>query len=120
MSKKILYWSPRIIGILAILFMMLFSLDCFDGNETFGNQLICLFMHNLPSLGCILLLFIAWKWELVGGILFTLIFIAMAIFFRSFAGNPASLAVISPFLITGILFIVHHQLHKGRASDRAN
>ncbi|NOU47716.1 MAG: hypothetical protein HOO86_11735 [Bacteroidales bacterium] len=117
MVKNVLYWTPRILGILAILFMMMFSLDCFEGDYSFNEKLTCLFMHNLPSLGCILLLIIAWKWELIGGLLFILISIAMAIFFKSFAGNPASLVVISPFLITGILFIVHHQLQKGRSAD---
>jgi hypothetical protein len=34
-------------------------------------------------------------------------FIVASIFFKSFAGNPASLIVIVPFLITGILFIIH-------------
>jgi hypothetical protein len=113
MVKNILYWTPRILGILAILFMMIFSLDCFEGDYSFNERMTCLFMHNLPSLGCVLLLIIAWKWELIGGLLFILISIAMVIFFRSFAGNPASLVVISPFLITGILFIVHHRLQKG-------
>jgi hypothetical protein len=35
-------------------------------------------------------------------------------FFHSFRGNPASLIVISPFFITGIMFILHHILYPVR------
>lgn len=105
MKDKFLYWTPRILAILGILFMLLFSLDCFNPDETLKNQLVCLFMHNIPAFVCIAALLIAWRWELIGGIIFIVFFIAAAIFFRSFAGNPASLVVISPFLVTGALFI---------------
>jgi hypothetical protein len=106
MLKKILYWSPRIIGILAILFMGMFSLDCFDKYETFGKQLTCFSMHNIPTLVFVAAVIIAWKWEMIGGIIFILFFIAAGIFFNSFTNNPASLLVIGPFLLAGILFIL--------------
>jgi hypothetical protein len=106
MKQKILCWSPRILAILAILFMMMFSADCFEEGNTLSNKLICLFMHNIPAFICIGALIVAWKWERIGGILFILIFLAAAVYFKSFTGNPASLIVISPFLLTGILFIL--------------
>lgn len=116
MAKKVLYWTPRILGILAILFMMMFSLDCFGEDKTLKNQLICLFMHNIPALICIVVLIIAWKWELIGGAIFILAFIAGTIFFNSFTGNWGSLIVISPFLITGILFIADYRVNKKKAA----
>jgi hypothetical protein len=109
MKNKILYWTPRILAILAILFMMMFSLDCFDMGGK--DALICLVMHNIPAFIIIIVLVIAWKWELVGGILFVVAFFAAGIFFRSFNGNPASLIVIAPFLVTGLLFILHYNLY---------
>jgi hypothetical protein len=114
MKRKILWWSPRILAILAILFMMMFSLDCFGENKTLKNQLICIFMHNIPALICVVVLIIAWKWELIGGILFIVTFIAAGIFFGSFTDNFASLIVISPFLVTGILFVIHFLPQKKR------
>lgn len=114
MTKKILYWSPRIIGILAILFMALFSADCFEGNGEITEKFICLTMHNIPTLGFLIVLIIAWKWELIGGILFALISLAAAIMFKSFTGNPASLLIISPFVISSVLFIYHYYLNKGK------
>lgn len=108
MTTKLLYWAPRILSILAILFMMMFSMDCFGEYDSFGNQMTCFFMHNIPALICIAVVIVAWKWELIGGILFVLIFIGGGIYFNSFTDNPASLIVISPFLLTGALFIIYY------------
>jgi len=110
MKNKLLYWTPRILAILAILFMMMFSMDCFEMGGK--DALICLVMHNIPALIIIIVLIIAWKWELIGGILFVVAFITAGIFFKSYSGNPASLIVISPFLLTGILFIIHYYFNR--------
>lgn len=115
MTKKLLYWTPRILAILAILFMMIFSMDCFEMGGK--DALICLVMHNIPAFIIIIVLIIAWKWELIGGILFVAAFIAAGIFFGSFTGNPASLIVISPFLLVGILFIVYFYLYRNKKSE---
>lgn len=72
-------------------------------------------MHNIPALACIIALILAWKWELIGGILFILFFVAAGVFFNSFTGNFGSLIVISPFFIAGILFIIYHYSKKGEA-----
>jgi len=115
MTTKILYWTPRILGILAILFMGMFSLDCFEEGVSVSDKLICFFMHNIPALICIAAVIIAWKWEVAGGIIFILFFIAAGIFFDSFTDNPASLIVIVPFLLTGVLFIVHNFMARQKA-----
>jgi hypothetical protein len=113
MKMKILYWSPRILAIVAILFMMVFSLDCFDEGPV-KDIFICFIMHNIPAFILIAVLIISWKWELIGGFLFVIAFIAAGIFFKSFTGNPASLIVIAPFLVTGALFLLHHFLYLRR------
>ena len=118
MEHKILYWTPRILAILAILFMLVFSMDCFSPSETLKNQLVCLFMHNIPALLCTITLIIAWRWELIGGILFIIAFLAGAFLFRSFSGNAASLIVISPFLVTGVLFILSSQKSTRASHDK--
>lgn len=111
MTERLLYWIPRIFTILAIIFMMMFSLDMVGGNEELGKKLLGLLIHNIPALILIAVLIIAWKWEIAGGVLFIIAFIGMAIFFNSFSGNPGSIVVIAPFLITGILFLLHHQIY---------
>jgi hypothetical protein len=112
MKEKILYWMPRIFTILAIIFMLMFSLDTLGEKVPLSDKLLGLFMHNIPVLILTVILIIAWKRELIGGILFIAAFIAAAIFFKSFTGNPGSLVVILPFLLTGVLFIIHHILYR--------
>jgi hypothetical protein len=111
MKSKILYWIPRALAIVSILFMAMFSLDAFDGNDSFKMKMLGFLIHNIPVLIVTAILVIAWKWEGTGGILFILAFIAGTIFFHSFTGNPGSIIVIAPFFIIGILFILHGFLY---------
>jgi hypothetical protein len=70
--SKFLFWTPRIISILFILFLSLFSLDVFDGNYGFWGTILALLMHNIPVFFLIIILIISWRYEIVGGIVFTL------------------------------------------------
>jgi hypothetical protein len=114
MTNKLLYWVPRILTILAIIFMLMFSFDSFGGDEPLSKKILGFLVHNIPVLILIVVLIVAWKNELVGGLIFIAAFIAGTIFYRSFTGNPGSLVVILPFLITGILFILYHHLNRKR------
>lgn len=112
MKRKILYWASRTLAILAILFMMMFSLDCFDSKWEMKDQLVCLLMHNIPAFIILLVLAIAWRWELAGGILFLLASLVGIIYFRGLSGNSGVLIIMLPFTITGVLFILLHFLSK--------
>ena len=117
MKAKLLYWIPRIFTIIAILFMLMFSIDVFGGDEPIGRKILGFFMHNIPVLILTGVLVIAWKCEVIGGILFVIAAITGSIFFRAFSGNPGSLIVMAPFIITGLLFITHNRLY-GRNSNK--
>jgi hypothetical protein len=72
-SAKILYWTPRVICILAILFVSLFALDAFDPKLSVWQQLKDFLIHLIPSFILLAILIVAWKREIIGGIIFTLI-----------------------------------------------
>src|SRR3989339_1513401 len=77
---KFIYWAPRILSIIFILFLALFSLDVFEGNYGFWGTIAGLFMHNIPAMILLIVLLISWKHEIVGGIGFILagiLYIAM-------------------------------------------
>ena len=77
---KFIYWAPRILSIIFILFLALFSLDVFEGNYGFWETIAGLFMHNIPAMILLIVLIISWKREIVGGIGFVLagiLYIAM-------------------------------------------
>lgn len=110
MASKFLFWFPRALTIMAILFMMLFSFDAFEGDESFGRKIIGFLIHNIPVFILTLILLIAWKRELIGGILLILASLAASVFFKVFSGNYAALIIIAPFFLTGVLFIINHYL----------
>ena len=70
---KIFHWFPRILGIIAILFISMFALDAFAPGLTLGQQLLDFLIHLIPSFVLLGILLTAWKWEKPGGIIFILI-----------------------------------------------
>ncbi|MDP2907287.1 MAG: hypothetical protein Q8O03_05080 [Nanoarchaeota archaeon] len=70
--NKFIYWTPRILSIIFILFLALFSLDVFEGNYGLWGTIIGLFIHNIPAMILLIVLIISWKHEIVGGIGFIL------------------------------------------------
>lgn len=70
--NKFVCWAPRILSIMFILFLMLFSLDVFAENLSFWEIAFGLFMHNIPALVLLIVLLISWRYEIVGGIAFIL------------------------------------------------
>ena len=70
--SKLIYWAPRILSILFIAFLAMFSLDIFEGNYGFWGTVVGLFMHNIPVFILSLLLAVAWKREWIGAIAFML------------------------------------------------
>src|SRR4030043_233343 len=70
--SKLLYWTPRILSIVFICFLALFSLDIFDMQLGFWGTIVGLFMHNIPVFILLAVLLISWKHEIVGGIAFIL------------------------------------------------
>jgi len=101
---------PRILAIFAILLMMMFSFDVFSGEGSIGKKFLGFLAHNIPVFILIIVLVIAWKFQIIGGAIFIVLSVAMAIYFRSFTGNAGSLMIVSPFFLTGLLFILHKVL----------
>lgn len=120
-SLKILYWIPRILCILAILFVSIFALDSFDPRLTIWQQIGGFLVHLIPTYILIIILIVAWKWELIGGILFALIAVGLspALYFHNYQMNHSVwitlsvlLTITFPFLIVGGLFIISYYRRK--------
>ena len=67
-SIRLIHWIPRVICILAILFISMFAADAFAPELTIWQQLGAFLMHLIPSFILLALLIVAWKWELIGGV----------------------------------------------------
>lgn len=118
MEKKInrfVYWAPRILSIIFMLFLAMFSLDVFDMKLGFWETALGLFMHNIPVFVLLIVLLISWKHEIVGGIVFILagtlyvVIMLMNMLRNSFGWYMVSwnLIVAGPAFLIGILFIIN-------------
>lgn len=125
---KIIHWIPRVLCILAILFVSMFALDSFNPDYTLWQQLQAFFMHMIPSFILIIFLAVAWKWELVGGLMLLILALGFTpfIYTHNYSMNHSgwiSLTVVLminfPFMITGGLFILSHFLKKKNLKETA-
>ena len=120
-KETVISWIPRILCILAILFVSMFALDSFDPRLTVWQQIGGFLIHLTPTYFLIILLVVAWKYEMAGGILITALALIMSpfVFSMNYRMNHSvwmSLAVIAmitfPFILAGSLFIYSHRLKK--------
>jgi hypothetical protein len=75
MARKVgrfIYWAPRILSIILIVFLALMSLDVFSMGLGFPAVLFALLMHLIPALVLALVLIVSWRYEIVGGVAFIL------------------------------------------------
>lgn len=113
--NKLIYWTPRILSIIFILFLALFSLDIFDMHLDFWGTVVGLFMHNIPVIILSFILVLSWKYEIVGGISFILAGIAYtAMILINASGNgfewymiSYSLIIAGPAFVIGTLFLIN-------------
>ena len=120
-SIRLFHWLPRIICILAILFVSMFALDSFSPGHTIWQQLGTFFIHLIPTYVLTAILIVAWKWEKIGGIIFIVIGLALSPFVFILNYNRThsvwvSLFIIAmitfPFVVVGILFITSYNMKK--------
>lgn len=126
-SIRLFHWLPRIICILVILFVSMFALDAFAPELTFWQQIGGFLLHLIPSYIMIVLLIVAWKWEYVGGIIFTILGFgfSVSVFLLNYNRNHFSAAqslintliVSIPFVLVGILFMVSDNKKKRKIAE---
>ena len=115
--NRFVYWTPRILCILFLLFLALFSLDIFDANYDFWGTVLGLFMHNIPVFILLGVLIISWKYEIVGGIVFILagllyIITTIGRVDEWYIALSWSLTIAGPAFLIGILFLINWYLKK--------
>ena len=104
--KRLLIWTPRVLGILFALFLSIFALDVFGAGYTVWETVVALFMHLIPTFVILIALAFAWRWEWVGA----LGFLSFALWYLLEAWTrmpPLTLVLIAgPPLAVGLLYLV--------------
>lgn len=68
--ERVVFWTPRVISMLFIVFLSLFALDVFGQGYSWWETLLGLFMHLIPTFILILVLVFSWRREWIGALLF--------------------------------------------------
>jgi len=108
--KQLLFWSPRVLGLLFALFVSLFALDVFGQGYGFWETLVALLIHLIPVYVLLIALAIGWRWEWVGALLF----VGFGVWYLVMIWEPAPLIAIligawpiaAPALLVGLLFLL--------------
>lgn len=109
-----IFWLPRLLAILVIVFSSLFALDVLGEDLSFLNRIVALVMHLIPQVLIALALWIAWRMPRAGGILFFLFSMAsLGLFGRPFI-MPAHFILTFPLLVIGILFLTQDQIQRAK------
>lgn len=106
-TRKLLYWSPRILCILFAMFLSLFALDVFSGNSTFWQSVLAFLIHLIPVYIVLLVLALSWRWEWIGGVLF----IGLSLFYLIITWGRftwvAYLTISGTAALLGVLFFLN-------------
>ena len=107
--KRVLFWAPRVLCILFALFLSGFALDVFNEGYGFGETILALLIHLIPTFLIVIVLAIAWRWEMVGAILFfalALVYLVMS--------KGESLIFSVPLILVGGLFLLDWKYTESR------
>jgi len=104
--KRLLFWTPRILCILFVVFVSLFALDVFGEGYGFWGTMLALLMHLIPTGVILIVLAISWRWEWVGGILFTALGALYLVMFWGRFHWSAYLLISGPLFLVGVLFLI--------------
>src|SRR5262245_28514368 len=98
-AQRLLFWAPRVLGILVALYLGLFALDATDEGT------VAVLVHLIPSFILLALVAAAWRWEWLGGTLYLVLALTYAVLAWRRDHVDWSLVISVPLLLVGILFL---------------
>ena len=106
-TKRVLFWTPRVVCIVFALFISLFALDVFSAGDSVLKTILKLLIHLIPTGIIVIVLIISWRREWVGAILF----IGLAVFYLVWTWGKFSwtayLTISGPLFLIGVLFLIN-------------
>lgn len=101
--QKLLFWSPRVLGILFALFLSFFAFDVFSEDYSAAEVVLAFLIHLIPTYIVLIVVYIAWNREDIGAISFfvmTLLYI--------FSSGEKTWTILAPLILIGSLFFIGH------------
>jgi len=106
-TKRLAYWTPRVLCIAFAAFLSIFALDVFDTPGGFWQKSLALAMHLIPTAVVLAALAVAWRYEWIGAILFPLLAILHLVTAWGRLHWSAYVVIEAPLLLLGALFLVN-------------
>jgi lysylphosphatidylglycerol synthetase-like protein (DUF2156 family) len=109
-SRRLLFWTPRVLSLAFAIFLSLFALDVFQEGHGFWRTLAALMIHLIPTALVLLVLLVAWRWEWVGALGYA----GLALWYAKgvWRRHPDWVVVIAgPMLVMAALFLVNWLKH---------
>ena len=115
--RRLLFWAPRILGILFALFVSIFALDVFGEGYGFWGTVVAFLIHLIPVYVLLLALAVGWRWEWAGALLFAGFSVWYLVTSWSSAPLVANLMsswpIALPSLVVGLLFLLNWLIKHG-------
>jgi len=104
--SRVLFWSPRILSMLLVGFLSLFSMDVFSETSGFWKTLAAFAIHEIPA-GIVLVgLLLAWRWEWIGTVVYLAAAAAYGLF--SLPRHPDwFMGIGGPLVLIALLFLLN-------------
>lgn len=100
-----LIWAPRLLNIFLAIFFGLFALEISTSEAFSGELVLSLLIYLLPTLIVLLLLVLAWRWEWLGALGFTIMGVAIGIFFMGGENWVYTLILIVLIFLIALLYL---------------
>jgi hypothetical protein len=111
--RRIVVWTPRILGLLFAAFIGLFALDVFGAGYGFWETIAGFLIHLIPTAIILAAVALAWRRPWVGAILF----FALGVWYLVTAWGQfpwtTYLIVAGPAFLVGVLFLISWLVRPG-------
>jgi hypothetical protein len=106
-------WFPRVMLVLFSLFLVMFSLDIFNGPLLFIDKIEGFLLQNIPTISLLLILWLSWKLPMWCGFLLILVSFIFTFFFHTYRDIISFLLIsCAPFLVGSMFIIVRYMRPK--------
>lgn len=105
--KSILFWTPRALMTLFALFLVVFSFDVFGNGEPFWTVVAGFLIHNIPTFVLLLVIWLTWRREWIGGVIFVLLGLAYIVLTLGKVHISAQIIIGGLPILIGLLYLLN-------------
>ena len=106
-TKRVVYWTPRIICIAFAAFLSIFAMDVFSMQVDFWHKALALLMHLIPTALVLIALMVGWRREWIGAVVFPLLAVFHLVTKWGQFHWSAYALIDGPLLLMAVLFWVN-------------